>query len=221
MKWSKQELEVLRNNTDKTAAQLSELLPDRTINAINLKRQQLGLRSTVDMPWQDWEFELLANNEFLSNIEISKSVLPHRSYEAVKTARNKAGLAHMVRCNRCGIKIKKNNQHDICTSCKKTHNDYNKSFTHKYSQYKHGANRRGYSFDITLEQFAVLYNGTCSYCGSDVGGAGIDRVDNTIGYTMDNIVVCCEKCNRLKMALDFEDWVSHMKKIIAHLEARQ
>ena len=29
-------------------------------------------------------------------------------------------------------------------------------------------------------------------------GVGLDRLDNSKGYVLDNVVPCCDKCNRLK-----------------------
>jgi hypothetical protein len=40
----------------------------------------------------------------------------------------------------------------------------------------------------------------CYYCNGDLNemGIGLDRLDNTIGYLKNNVVPCCDKCNRLK-----------------------
>ena len=44
---------------------------------------------------------------------------------------------------------------------------------------------------------------------------GIDRVDNSKGYTMDNVVSCCRICNvaKQKMTLqEYKDWVEKVYK---------
>jgi 5-methylcytosine-specific restriction endonuclease McrA len=40
----------------------------------------------------------------------------------------------------------------------------------------------------------------CHYCNGPTGptGAGLDRVDNSRGYAPDNVVPCCQECNRIK-----------------------
>jgi hypothetical protein len=86
----------------------------------------------------------------------------------------------------------------------------------KYSQirgrYKRDAKTRGYSFELTKEQFEELIAGPCFYCGVEKQNAkmynnwglvhytGIDRVDNSIGYVYNNCVSCCKNCNTKKKA---------------------
>lgn len=40
----------------------------------------------------------------------------------------------------------------------------------------------------------------CDYCLAPLGkyGVGLDRINNSKGYTIDNIVPCCGNCNKLK-----------------------
>lgn len=80
-----------------------------------------------------------------------------------------------------------------------------------YRGYKFGAEQRNKVFDLTLEQFKVLTQQNCTYCGqlpdtlmttgskfSEYVYNGIDRVDNNIGYILSNCVTCCEYCNKAK-----------------------
>lgn len=104
-------------------------------------------------------------------------------------------------------------------SNKEKHNIYNKArmktYQHtllgKFSQYKHGAKRRGLVFGITLKQFEELFNSTCYYCGDT--SKGIDRFDNSMGYLPDNSVACCAICNRMKFNYSAEDFINHCEKI--------
>ena len=217
MKWTELEIKILEENRNLSSNEMRNLLPKRTYESIVQKRNKLGLQWNQELKWEQWEINLIKEHQYLSTEEISKSVLPHRSYEAVKTARHKAKLPHIVRCNKCGDQMIKNNQFDICNSCKKTHKEYNNTITHKYSQYINGAKRRGYSWELTLEQFVSMYDSNCTYCGDKITGVGIDRVDNTKGYTIDNCVKSCQKCNQLKMAYEYNDWINHMKKILKNL----
>jgi len=70
----------------------------------------------------------------------------------------------------------------------------------------------------------------CRYCGSppaslvkargkhqeDFWYNGVDRVDNSLGYTSGNCVACCATCNLMKRGMSVTDFVSHAKKITEH-----
>jgi hypothetical protein len=66
--------------------------------------------------------------------------------------------------------------------------------------------RHGYAWTLTLEEYvSVIYN-PCYYCNNRLGtkvysAAGLDRVDNSKFYSIDNVVSCCEACNSIKREL--------------------
>ena len=76
--------------------------------------------------------------------------------------------------------------------------------------YKFNAISRGYVFNLSREQFESLLYEECYYCGVvgynrriskagiELRYNGIDRIDNSKGYIMDNVVTCCKRCNRAK-----------------------
>lgn len=79
--------------------------------------------------------------------------------------------------------------------------------------YKRNADRRGYDFDLTDEEFRDMTKQECHYCGSEKG-IGVDRMDNSIGYTIGNSVPCCNICNRAKHTmsyLKYTNWISKIK----------
>jgi hypothetical protein len=47
---------------------------------------------------------------------------------------------------------------------------------------------------------------------------GIDRVDSSMGYVAGNVVPCCSTCNRMKLDHSYDDFIAHIKKIVAHYE---
>lgn len=49
---------------------------------------------------------------------------------------------------------------------------------------------------------------------------GVDRVDSSRGYSVDNCVSCCEMCNSMKLDYEFETWILHMKKVLENLDVR-
>jgi hypothetical protein len=91
-----------------------------------------------------------------------------------------------------------------------------------FRNYKTNAKNRNISFELTKEEFIDLVHKPCNYDGHiDQKGTeyreetfalnGIDRVDNTKGYTLDNCVPCCSKCNLAKREMtkdEFINWIS-------------
>jgi hypothetical protein len=89
--------------------------------------------------------------------------------------------------------------------------------------YRKNAELRSLEFSLTMEQFTELTQQDCFYCGAkpdkSVRGRGfdgnytyngVDRVDNSIGYVLENCVSCCERCNRAKGTMsedELADWV--------------
>lgn len=65
------------------------------------------------------------------------------------------------------------------------------------SIYKSGAKVRNIPFNLSLDDVIKLIDSECYYCG-DLNSKGIDRIDNTKGYTKDNCVSCCKFCNIMK-----------------------
>ena len=99
-----------------------------------------------------------------------------------------------------------------------------------YYKYKHGANRRGLSFELTMKEFKNLIDSKCFYCGAESSQLfkgysegysmlynGVDRVDNNKGYSKDNCVPCCKTCNFMKLELSFEEFIKHLKRIVSNI----
>jgi len=68
------------------------------------------------------------------------------------------------------------------------------TISNKYSQFKSSANKRKLEVCISKEEYTNLVSQKCHYCDS-VTAIGIDRVDNSIGYRLDNCVPACNLCN--------------------------
>ena len=49
---------------------------------------------------------------------------------------------------------------------------------------------------------------------------GIDRIDNNIGYIMDNSITCCETCNRMKRSHEYDFFLDHVKKICENMSKK-
>lgn len=94
---------------------------------------------------------------------------------------------------------------------------YNLSDRGIFNRYKNDAKRRNrnYDFDLTFEHFSKLINSNCTYCNS-FKCRGVDRIENSKGYTLENATPCCKKCNEMKMASSIEEFKIQILKIYKH-----
>jgi hypothetical protein len=83
----------------------------------------------------------------------------------------------------------------------------------KWTAYRGDAKRRGLPFDLTKEEFMSFWQLPCSYCGSAIDTIGLDRVDSSAGYSIDNVVPCCTVCNRMKNVYSPIFFIDHCIKI--------
>ncbi len=108
------------------------------------------------------------------------------------------------------------------------------SFNSLYVRIRASAKQRGYCFHITKPQFRTLTQCCCYYCGqppsqvSKTNGAygvylynGLDRVNNKLGYTIDNVRPCCKVCNIAKSTLTEEEFFQWINRIAAHTRERE
>ena len=106
-------------------------------------------------------------------------------------------------------------------------------FRQLLNQYKSNAKNRALSFELSDEQFKELTTLACHYCNSPPTQIsystaartqesrkrsayvynGVDRADNTKGYTVDNCVTCCGNCNKAKLDMsyqEFNEWIDRL-----------
>jgi hypothetical protein len=86
----------------------------------------------------------------------------------------------------------------------------------RFSRYKFSAKERGLEFKLTFEDMKLFSGVPCNYCGERLEVIGIDRVDNSKGYTLDNSVPCCMICNRMKTNYTENKFFCHVEKIYKH-----
>lgn len=67
-----------------------------------------------------------------------------------------------------------------------------------YYRYKMSDRKKHMENDLTVAWIrAKLKDAKCVYCGRTLS-LGFDRIDNSIGHTMSNVVVACAKCNKFR-----------------------
>ena len=103
-----------------------------------------------------------------------------------------------------------------------------------YRSYAGHAASRGHVMELTRDQFLSLTKKDCFYCGKAPSQIkyrgrsrenpyiynGVDRMDNTKGYTLANAVPCCKMCNRIKMDHSVEELMAHLKCMLYIYEDR-
>lgn len=82
-----------------------------------------------------------------------------------------------------------------------------------FKMYKRNARNRKYKFLLTLREFSSFWQLPCFYCGAAILTIGIDRLINSIGYQMDNVVACCKSCNFMKGKQDLEEFLGRCLEI--------
>ena len=110
-----------------------------------------------------------------------------------------------------------------------------------YRNYRRSATRRGYCFELSFDEFSTLISQNCHYCNeppetlwhddfaskasefypvSDFYYNGVDRVDNTQGYTTGNCVTACSSCNRAKSTMNVEQWLHWVKRLYEYQQTK-
>jgi len=90
----------------------------------------------------------------------------------------------------------------------------------RFKTYRRSAKRRNISFDLTLSQFKKFEDEPCRYCGQKVHPISLDRIDNDIGYTIDNVDSCCFSCNSLKHVFDEIKFLNHIVTIYEYQKSK-
>lgn len=99
----------------------------------------------------------------------------------------------------------------------------------KFTAFEQKCIIRGKKTSLTQDQFKTLVTSNCQYCGkkpmldpkdrnmSTKDLNGVDRVDSSIGYLIDNCVPCCKYCNYAKNDMTVEEFKAHITAIYNNL----
>ena len=102
-------------------------------------------------------------------------------------------------CNNCTSKqaVQDKNREDRVRNYKE---EKSKNIEGYYKDYIRNATKKGREITIDFNDFLNFVTSSCYYCNysSEMETIGIDRIDNTKGYTKENCTPCCWKCNRIK-----------------------
>jgi hypothetical protein len=91
--------------------------------------------------------------------------------------------------------------------------EYIHSPTGRYRALKSGAGVRGHIFSLSFVEFMLFWQKPCHYCGEPIRSVGLDRIDNSIGYVLGNVVSCCKGCNYGKHRGPQEDYIARCIRV--------
>lgn len=108
------------------------------------------------------------------------------------------------------------------------YNEKNRAIARLLSSYKNNAKHENREWLLSNDEFYKLVKSTCFYCGETPNQLircglksfyfynGIDRLNNEIGYLIDNCITCCSKCNFIKRNLEKDLFLNKIKEIYNH-----
>jgi len=159
--------------------------------------------------------------------------------QALQTATHSTGRI----CTQCGkdyeaFKTKFGKESLNCTSCQKAQAKQDEKRKDRvrnykvenfnnvecyYKEYINNSSKRGYEMNLDFDTFSRLILADCHYCGHKTDGEvnGIDRVDNSKGYSNDNCVTACWKCNRIKHIYDKDFFIEKCRLIAKGIMAQK
>ena len=98
-------------------------------------------------------------------------------------------------------------------------------------KYQRSAKNKKREFCLTRSDFIKITSSNCVFCDSPPSNKykyknskfigvyfynGIDRIDSAKGYSLDNVIPCCETCNRMKLDINILDFIKKIYEIRTH-----
>lgn len=144
---------------------------------------------------------------------------------------NKHGIKSIFLCTRCGNQYEKQTgnifggRSKCCINCRKMSPEH-KTFT----LVKQTAKRRKIDFNISESDWLQIAIKDCHYCGSPPSNCissygsfkynGLDRIDPSKAYNIDNVVPSCRICNRAKSDIPYDDFIEWLERILNRVKKR-
>jgi hypothetical protein len=85
--------------------------------------------------------------------------------------------------------------------------DPSKTARHVFSDSRKSDKKKGFVCDLTLDVVKEMISRECAYCGDTEIRMSLDRIDNTIGHTVRNVVPACLRCNFARGGMPYEAWL--------------
>ena len=103
-------------------------------------------------------------------------------------------------------------------------NEYRSRPVARYTNSKYIAKKRGLAFNLPYKVYLALITSKCFYCGSTPRGKGIglDRINNSYGYSIKNVLPCCFPCNQGRnIHFTVKEWKIMINALLKHRKIRK
>lgn len=125
-------------------------------------------------------------------------------------------------------KSKKDGKRNRCKACQRAYNTshasnrrisdkkYRAKPEQRLLKYKRSAESRGFTWDMTTEEFMSFWALPCVHCNTPIETIGLDRIRSDLPYQLNNVQPCCSTHNRQKSDMDLDEWYDSMDIITLH-----
>lgn len=107
----------------------------------------------------------------------------------------------MKLCTNCNKEMPVINPRRSCDKCLEDGRNKDRGRVLHSERFAYKAASRNKECNLTTKEIMITSFSPCHYCGNQFVGSelnGIDRINNQIGYTKENITPCCRTCNVIK-----------------------
>ncbi len=73
--------------------------------------------------------------------------------------------------------------------------------------------KHGFANNLTKDFIDSEIQKSCAYCGGTEILMTLDRIDNSTGHTVDNVVPCCLRCNIIRRDMPYLAWLEVSKAV--------
>jgi hypothetical protein len=125
---------------------------------------------------------------------VGKINMPFKTYKQILAYNRKYRREHRVRSREWSRKAYRKR--------KKSVKKYWKSPKGKFCHSRSVAKHRKLSWNISFKSYKKLIEKPCYYCGISLlnqSGVSLDRINNTYGYSLKNVVPACGTCNESRL----------------------
>lgn len=100
-------------------------------------------------------------------------------------------------------------------SCLQMQDIFERAPKNRFTRQRKKALHKGKSWNLSLEEYSAMVILPCTFCGEVKfeTGVGLDRLDNSKGYTVGNVQPACRACNLLRGLFPIDLFFEQVSKV--------